>query len=230
MLTRRVPAWTFPAVPAEPPIPFDYDELFSDEEVLVVDKPHFLPVTGNGRIQRETVQTRLRQRRGDEVVVCHRLDRLTAGLVLCSVNPATRGAYQQLFARREIRKHYRAVLTRDVSFPEWTRIDLPMMKQRGSRQVRVAEGGVVTTTWIRGEGRKVDLRPVTGHTHQLRVVAAHLGAPIVGDDTYPVDQRGGLWEFGAPLQLLAHSLEFTDPVTGEQRGFVSRRRLTDTID
>lgn len=228
-LDRPVPAWMHPEVPAEPEIPFDYEEIFSEDGILVVDKPHFLPVTGNGRIQRETVQTRLRRRRGDDVVACHRLDRLTAGLVLCSLEPATRGAYQQLFARREVAKTYQARLTAPVNFPEWTRVDLPMRKSKGSRQVRVVDGGTPTTTWIRDVGHVVQMRPVTGHTHQLRVVAAHLGAPIVGDDTYPVDAPTSLWDYSAPLHLLASRLEFVDPITGEARGFVSRRRLPDTM-
>lgn len=228
-LERAVPAWTYPPASEEPVIPFDYDEVWANGEIMVVDKPHFLPVTGNGRIQRETVQTRLRRRVGEHAVVCHRLDRLTAGLVLCSLNPRTRGVYQQLFAHRQIRKEYEAVLSADVSFPDWTRLDVPMRKTRGSRRVEVAAGGVMTTTWIKGVGNQVTLRPVTGHTHQLRVVAAHLAAPIVGDDTYPADTGAGLWDFGQPLQLLANRLEFTDPLGGAQRVFVSRRRLTATI-
>lgn len=224
-LTRPVPAWTFPEVPAEPEIPFDYQVLHADEHLVVVDKPHFLPATGNGRIQRETVQTRLRREFGDDAVVLHRLDRLTAGVLLCSRNAATRGAYQQLFARREVHKRYLARVISPLNLPGWTTVRLPLRKIRGRRQVSVAPGGAETVTRVCGVGEWAQLEPVTGHTHQLRVVLNHLGAPIVGDDTYPVDRGLVLTDYSTPLQLLARELSFRDPVSGRQRVFASERTL-----
>lgn len=92
-------AWYHPSIPPEVPIPFDYRVVYEDGDLIVVDKPHFLPTTSNGRIVRETLQTRLRVDYGeDSIVPLHRLDRLTSGLVLCSRNPRTRAAYQ-LFSK-----------------------------------------------------------------------------------------------------------------------------------
>ncbi|AWB82169.1 pseudouridine synthase [Corynebacterium yudongzhengii] len=229
-LARAVPAWTYPELLDEPPIPFDYEVVYADAGIMIVDKPPFLPTTSNGRIQRETLQTRLRRDHGDEVICCHRLDRLTAGLVLCSRNPETRGAYQQLFARREVRKTYRALLSAPVSFPEWERVELTMNKPAGARRVEVSHTGTPTLTYVRGVGRLVEMRPVTGHTHQLRVVAQHLGAPIVGDDLYPEDLGRGLWDFSTRLHLLAERISFIDPLSFRPRAFRSPRPLLDIID
>lgn len=227
MLPRAVPAWTFPTVPDEEPIPFDYTVLYRDEHLLVVDKPHFLPTTANGRIQRETLQTRLRRDLGEQVTVLHRLDRLTAGVVLCSVDPATRGRYQQLFASRRVFKRYEAHLSGPVADGE---VRLPLLKRKGSRQVVVDTRGTETVTLVRNRGSVVELEPLTGFTHQLRVVANHLGAAILGDDTYPVDRGLDLRDFSSPLHLLVRELAFSDPLSGEPRAFRSLRSLPDRIE
>lgn len=229
-LARPVPAWTFPAVPAEPPIPFDYEVLHVDEELIVVDKPHFLPTTSNGRIVRETVQTRLRRDFGEDVTPLHRLDRLTAGVVVCSRRPATRGAYQRLFQDRKVRKRYLARTVTALGQPTWRELSMPMRKRPGARSVVVDEEGTMTVTRLRGAGDVVELEPVTGHTHQLRVVLAQLGAPIVGDDVYPRDVGLRLRDYSSPLHLLATGVEFTDPVDGRKRAFTSLRGLPANLD
>lgn len=217
-LPRPVPAWFHPAVAEEEEIPFYHRVLFADEDLIVVDKPHFLPTTSNGRIVRNTVQTRLRLEFGeDEIVPIHRLDRLTAGLVVCSRRRATRGAYQQLFAQRRVRKHYRAELSAPLDVDEL--ITLPMRKIPGQRRVTVDAAGTTTRTRIRAHGRMADLWPETGHTHQLRMLLNHLGAPIAGDDTYPTDRGLHLYDFSRPLKLWHTSLSFTDPLQGTQRRF-----------
>ena len=119
--------------PPEPPIPFHYEVLYADRDLIVVDKPHFLPTTSNGRIVRETVQTRLRVECGeDEIVPLHRLDRLTSGVVVCSRNPATRGAYQELFARRKVHKEYHALVSPPLERAAGV-VDLGMRKSRWRR-------------------------------------------------------------------------------------------------
>ncbi|MDO5032033.1 pseudouridine synthase [Corynebacterium sp.] len=222
-LARPTLAWFYPEVPPEQPIPFEYTVLYEDSELIVVDKPHFLPTTSNGRIVRETLQTRLRVDYGEEgIVPLHRLDRLTAGVVVCSRNPATRGKYQRLFQDRGLRKHYRARVAEPFFF-EGT-VELAMYKPRGSRQVLVCEKGTPTQatsteTYVCAHGREVELQPRTGHTHQLRVVLNHLGHPILGDDTYPADRGLDLYDFSRPLQLVHERIEFTDPLSGEPRAF-----------
>lgn len=211
-------AWYHPSVPSEEPIPFDYRVVYEDGDLIVVDKPHFLPTTSNGRIVRETLQTRLRVDYGeDSIMPLHRLDRLTSGLVLCSRNPRTRSAYQRLFQERAVVKHYRARVAAPFSFDGTVR--LGMRRVRGERQVRVEPSGTPTVTRVRVRGTVADVWPLTGHTHQIRVVLKHLGHPIVGDDTYPVDRGLSLYDFSTPLQLSHIAMSFKDPLSGEKREF-----------
>ena len=222
VLERPQPAWFHPDVPPEPEIPFHHTVVHADQDLIVVDKPGFLPSTSNGRIVRETVQTRLRVEFGeDEIVPLHRLDRLTSGVLVCSRRAATRGSYQRLFQERGVDKLYRARVRGTVSVgEEWQMVELPLRKERGRRQVTVADGGVLTQTWLRCLGDDVlEVRPVTGHTHQIRVVLNHLGMPIRGDDTYPVDRGLSLSDYGSPLALRAVSVAFDDPHGGSRRVF-----------
>lgn len=218
MLPGPTLAWYHPSVPSEEPIPFDYRVVYEDGDLIVADKPHFLPTTSNGRIVRETLQTRLRvDFNEDSIVPLHRLDRLTSGLVLCSRNPHSRAAYQQLFQERAVVKHYRAQVAAPFSFDGTVR--LGMRRVRGERQIRVDSTGTPTVTRVSASGTTADVWPLTGHTHQIRVVLNHLGHPIVGDDTYPVDRGLDLYDFSTPLLLSHVALSFSDPVTGRKREF-----------
>lgn len=94
-----------------------------------------------------------------------------------------------------------------------TKICLPMKKIKGDPQVRVEPGGKATVTWVTRIGeRKFRLEPLTGHTHQLRVLMNFLGMPIIGDDTYPIYQPGDVWNPDAKkLQLRSVQLELKEP-------------------
>ncbi|MDU0478295.1 pseudouridine synthase [Staphylococcus chromogenes] len=213
VLAKPVLAWFHPDVPEEPEIPFDYTTVGTAAGLIVVDKPCFVPSTSNGRIVRETVQTRLRVRTGNpDIVPVHRLDRLTSGLLACSTDPASRAWYQGQFARREAVKTYRALLVDDPGLPShWTEIALPMRRQPGKHQVAVDPGGTPTRTLARSlGGHLVELRPLTGFTHQLRVVCAYLGAAIEGDDTYPVSKPLQLYNYSVTLKLCATRLELRE--------------------
>jgi len=104
----------------EKPIPFVEQVLYQDDHILVADKPHFLPVIPSGRFLHETLLVRLRKQRTTEALVpIHRLDRETAGVVLFSLNPKTRGHYTSLFRNHRVRKEYEALAPtlEDFSFP-----------------------------------------------------------------------------------------------------------------
>jgi len=212
-------------------IPFQEAILHVDAHLLVADKPHFLPVTPAGGYVQQTLLARLVARTGNpDLVPLHRLDRLTAGLVLFSTRPGTRDAYQRLFRERRIVKTYEAIA------PALPGQAFPL--ERHSRLVpgepffRMAEapGEPNARTRIEvidGEGPwwRYRLHPETGRKHQLRVHMAALGAPIRGDDLYPELNTAGQGDATPALQLLAKALAFGDPLTGESRRFQSQLAL-----
>lgn len=215
----------FREVADEPVIPFVEAIVDQDAHLLVADKPHFLPVTPAGGYVRETLLARLVARTGNrDLVPLHRLDRLTAGLVLFSTRPDTRDAYQRLFRERRIEKVYESLAPPlpDRAFP----LERHTRLVPGEPFFRMAEvpGEPNARTRIEvidgtGPVWRYRLHPVSGRKHQLRVHMAGLGAPILGDDLYPELLADAPAD--APLQLLAKELTFDDPLTGERRTFTS---------
>jgi tRNA pseudouridine32 synthase / 23S rRNA pseudouridine746 synthase len=216
-------------------IPFDEVILHQDEHLIVVDKPHFLPVTPSGKYLQETVLVRLKRKLGlDDLVPIHRIDRDTAGLVLFSVQPATRDAYQALFRDRAVHKTYEAIAPwrADLNFPltRESRIVEDKSEGRGFMTQTEIEGTPNALTHIelleiKGHFARYQLKPVTGKRHQLRVHMHALGLPIVGDGIYPVLTPEGQIDYDNPLQLLAKSIEWVDPITGKMRQFESKFQL-----
>jgi tRNA pseudouridine32 synthase/23S rRNA pseudouridine746 synthase len=218
------------AIEAEQPIPFTETLRFVDDHLVVVDKPHFLPVMPAGRYLQETLLVRLKQRLGlDTLAPIHRIDRETAGLVLFAVRVQDRAAYQSLFRDRQVHKVYEAIA------PWHEGLDFPLQRRSrivedpaGFYRMAEAEGEPNSETSIdlierRGGSARYRLEPLTGKRHQLRVHMNALGLPLLGDQFYPVARRGRDEEedFSEPLRLLAQSITFTDPVTGEARHFDS---------
>ena len=221
-------------LPTEVPIPFNEVVLFQDAHLLVVDKPHFLPVTPAGKYLQQTLLVRLKRRLGVEALVpIHRIDRETAGLVLFSLQASSRGSYQQLFAEREVTKHYEAIVhwTDGRTLPSVysSRLEddtfMRMHEVPGEPNATTHIQVTATTTTAAGSRAKLQLSPVTGRKHQLRVQCAALGIPILHDRIYPRLLPEGTDDFAHPLQLLAKHLRFTDPVTGALREFTSPRTL-----
>lgn len=305
-------------VTEEPHIPFEMDVLYEDERIIVVDKPHFLPTMPRGMWYRSTALMRLRERLGEpDITPAHRLDRLTAGVLVFVRDPACRGAYQMLFQNRRAVKVYECLAPcRPVRRPRFGTVTWPesprpfpllrrshITKERGTLTAFEEPGTVNAETLIErgplaglaeagglagrpspellpgslpeasassgasaspessvisgndrrsghGDGLRDGLRngvhgggfaslqssqsscaalvcrytlhPRTGKTHQLRVHMNSLGLPIVGDDFYPRIQTRPYDDFSQPLELVARTLRFTDPITGESREFVSR--------
>ncbi|MFJ9758853.1 pseudouridine synthase [Streptomyces sp. NPDC101149] len=224
--------WFHRALPDEVPVPFPVEVVYRDEHIVVADKPHFLATTPRGSHVTETALARLRRDLGVPALsAAHRLDRLTAGLVLFTVRPEERGRYQTLFRDRRVTKEYEAVApyAPGVSLPRTVRSRI--VKERGVLTAREVVGEPNAVSRIEllehraGRGR-YRLLPHTGQTHQLRVHMNALGLPILGDPLYPVvADPEPVGEFRRPLQLLARVLEFTDPVTGHAHRFVSGRVL-----
>nr|WP_245551452.1 pseudouridine synthase [Gordonia rhizosphera] len=241
--------WYYRDLPVEEPVPFHEEILHVDDDLVVIDKPHFLPTTPGGRYLRESALVRLRIRLDNpDLTPIHRLDRATAGLVMFAARPATRGAYQSLFEKRRVAKTYEAVSARptgwDPDAPTLAGHAVPVVyrnhiqARRGELRVVVDDSrapNAETLVEVGGSGVSASghavlhtiLRPHTGRMHQLRVHLAALGIGILGDRWYPGLLPESPDDHCLPLQLLARELEFTDPLTGTPRRFVSRRTLSE---
>jgi len=215
--------------PMETPVPFAIDILHRDENLLVVDKPHFMASTPRGMHVVESALVRLRRELElPSLSPVHRLDRVTAGVLVFTVRAEVRGAYQSLFDQRQVRKVYEATAAYDPAlvFPRTVRSRI--VKQRGVLAAQQVPGAANSETHIdlldmRGDVAGYRLSPTTGKTHQLRVHMNALGVPIVNDNFYPRIYDVAIDDYSAPLQLLARSIAFTDPFSGADRLFVSKR-------
>ncbi|MFE7525201.1 RluA family pseudouridine synthase [Kitasatospora sp. NPDC057542] len=229
--------WFYRDLPDEVRVPFDLEVLHRDEHLVVVDKPHFLATTPRGRHVAETALSRLRHALDlPALSPAHRLDRLTAGLAMFVVRPEDRGAYQTLFHDRLVRKEYRAVAPYDPALSLPCTVRSHIVKERGVIAAREVDAPPNSESRIdlldhRDGLARYRLRPLTGRTHQLRLHMCGLGVPILGDPVYPVVlPEPAPDDFRRPLQLLASAVEFTDPLTGRECRFESRRTLSAWTD
>ena len=215
-------------LPDEAVVPFDIPVLYRDDDIVVVDKPHFLATMPRGSHVAQTALVRLRRELNlPELSPAHRLDRLTAGVLLFTTRRELRGRYQTLFAQGRVAKTYLAHAHGQPSVALPTTLRSRIVKRRGQLQAVEEPGEPNAETYVEplNDGR-YRLTPRTGRTHQLRVHMTSIGLPITGDPFYPNVIDVAPDDFGSPLQLLAHRLEFDDPVTGRARVFVSARELT----
>jgi tRNA pseudouridine32 synthase/23S rRNA pseudouridine746 synthase len=214
-------------LPHEAAVPFDLPVLYRDDDIVVVDKPHFLATMPRGSHVAQTALVRLRKELGlPELSPAHRLDRLTAGVLLFTTRREVRGAYQMLFARGLVGKTYLARAAVDPALALPRVVKNRIVKRRGHLQAVIEPGVPNAETLVElAAAGLYRLTPRTGRTHQLRVHMASLGLPIVGDPLYPnvIDVPAG--DFSTPLQLLAQRIEFDDPFTGSSREFVTRREI-----
>ncbi len=205
--------------------------LYADDALLVLAKPSgLLCVPGRGPDKQDALSTRAQAHWPDALVV-HRLDQATSGLVLMARTPQAQRALGDAFARQQVDKRYRAVV-RGRPAPDpgpgadgWSLIDLPVMADwphRPRQKIDMAHGKPSRTHWRalyhdEAQGTTLlELQPLTGRTHQLRVHLAGIGHPIVGDALYADPETHAL----APRLLLqAGALAFAHPADGRECRF-----------
>lgn len=215
-----------PLVP-ETEVPFPITVLEHHERFVVVDKPHFMATTPRGAHVQQSALVKLRLSLGlPELAPAHRLDRLTAGVLVFTTRREYRGAYAEVFQSRGALKTYEALAPLDPTLEFPRRVIGRIEKRRGSLQAQLVPGSPNAQTLVelvqtRGDLARYRLSPITGKTHQLRVQMAGLGLPIVGDSLYPRILNVAADDFTTPLRLIARRLRFTDPVDGTPRDYLS---------
>ena len=203
------------------------EPLYVDDTLLVVDKPSgLLAVPGRGADKQDCLSARVQARYPDALIV-HRLDMGTSGLMVMARGAAAQRALSKAFAARAVNKRYIAVVAGRLEAPpeEWGVIDLPIIADWPNRPRRIVDhqiGKPSVTRWRvlghdePGSSTRVELEPITGRSHQLRLHLRELGYPILGDTLYapPAIQR-----MAGRLLLHAGLLRFVHPVTGEELAF-----------
>ncbi len=209
--------------------PAELTLLYADAALLVFDKPPgLLSVPGRGEDKQDCLSARAQARHADALVV-HRLDMATSGLMLLARGAAAQRSLSQAFASRSVKKRYIAVVDGQLAPPPqaWGVIELPIRVDWPNRPRRVidAEHGQPSVTRWRALSdpalaatTRVELEPVTGRSHQLRVHLLALGHPIVGDALYASARVQAMAE---RLLLHACSLEFNHPLTAQPMHFAS---------
>lgn len=205
--------------------------LHIDPYLVVLDKPAgLLSVPGRGADKADCLSARVQAVYPDALVV-HRLDMATSGIVLMARGTDMQRRASAAFAQREVSKRYVAVVAGHPvptsTADGWSEIDLPIAADWPNRPLRVIDhqrGQASLTRWrVLGPGdgadnTRVELEPVTGRTHQLRVHLKALGHPILGDMLYAPDAIAR----AAPRLLLhACALRLAHPHSGEPLAFSS---------
>ena len=195
------------------------DVLYNDDELLVVNKPSgLLSVPGKGPDKQDCLWTRL-QAQHPGVLVVHRLDQATSGLMVFALNPATQRALSMAFEARQVDKQYLAWVEGVLPVSEdWQTIDLPILLDWPNRPVHIIDpsGKPSITRWRCVQqhatlpGSLLELQPQTGRTHQLRVHLKAIGHPMWGDALYAPPE---VLARAPRLLLHAQSLALQHPVT-----------------
>jgi tRNA pseudouridine32 synthase/23S rRNA pseudouridine746 synthase len=200
------------------------ETIYADAHLLVLNKPPgLLSVPGKGADKQDCLSN-CAQRQYPDALVVHRLDMATSGLMLMARGAAMQAALSKLFETRAIGKRYVAVVNGRMAGDDWQMIDLPIALDWPNRPLRMvqADGKPSQTRWralqydAGANATRVELEPITGRSHQLRVHLKAVGHPILGDALYaPADVQAK-----APrLQLHASQLRFLHPADGAQMTF-----------
>ncbi|MCV2370915.1 pseudouridine synthase [Roseateles oligotrophus] len=195
-----------------------FDLLFANEELLLINKPSgLLSVPGRGPDKHDCVIQRVQQQY-PEALIAHRLDMATSGLLLLARGAAAQRALSMAFEARRVHKRYIAILEGELAGPDEGLVDLPLITDWPNRPRQKVDhhiGKASLTRYrvlSRGEGKtRVELEPVTGRTHQLRVHMLALGHPIIGDALYGAQPVERMYLHACSLKLPDWGLSFESP-------------------
>ena len=241
---RNVGVWLHRPIRDEVEQPIHVPIIARGDGWILADKPAGIATIPRGKYVARSLTVALRRsENNDDVVPAHRLDRLTAGLVLCTTKVSARRAYQTMFERREVEKSYLLVASYQpgqLSDTDWTTIESRITKHPESPRVQATDGKINAINrlrlisppflWRRHQVVVCEAQPTTGQMHQIRFHMSSLGMPIVGDPLY-----GG---YAAPdygndphgpetvgLQLLASRIGFHESKSGKWHTYVSSQTL-----
>jgi len=208
----------------------DLTVIHEDETILVLDKPSgLLSVPGRGEDKQDCLSARAQARFPDALIV-HRLDMATSGLMILARGLEVQRTINHAFSSRRVNKTYTAVVDGLLGPPsdECQLIDLPIILDWANRPRRIIDhdlGKPSQTRWRAlsqdhvAKTTRLELEPITGRSHQLRVHMMAIGHPILGDALYasaPVQAKA------QRLQLHACALELMHPLSGESLRFFSK--------
>ena len=211
----------------------DLQVLYADDALLVLDKPPgLLSVPGRGADKQDCLSARA-QRLFPDALVVHRLDMATSGLLLMARGAAAQRSLSQAFASRKVHKRYEAVVDGLLAAPAQTSgvIDLPISLDWPNRPRSIIDplhGKPSVTRWrvlshdVANQTTRLELEPVTGRSHQLRVHLLALGHAIVGDALYGSERVQAMSQ---RLLLHASVIELAHPLTQQPLRFVSAARF-----
>ena len=205
--------------------------VFEDDALIVIDKPSGVAVHGGSGISFGVIESlRAERPRAKFLELAHRLDRDTSGLLMVGKKRTALVELHRMLRDGEVRKDYVAIVK-----GRWKgggrKIDVPLHKYvtaEGERRVSVRDDGQQAISLFKplaagDTASRLDIRLMTGRTHQIRVHAAHVGHPILGDDKYgDFDLNRALVKQGVKrLFLHARQLSLSHPISGEPLAFVS---------
>jgi tRNA pseudouridine32 synthase/23S rRNA pseudouridine746 synthase len=209
----------------------ELEAVYVDAHVIVLNKPSgLLSVPGRGEDKQDCLITRAQHLWPDALTV-HRLDMATSGLMVVARGPDVQRLLSQAFADRQVHKLYEALVAGKVQAPdsnEWQNIEMPLLidwPNRPKSKIDWEHGKKSHTQWRLQQGimhphaTRIELLPITGRTHQLRLHMMAMGHPILGDTLYATPD---IQAQSSRLCLHARNLQFKHPVTAEWMAFESR--------
>lgn len=192
--------------------------LYEDDYMVAVNKPANLPIHSGRRVQFDDLQSAAQRQLGRGLILFHRLDADTTGVVLLGKNREINPQMAAMFAEKRIRKTYWAVVAGRWQ-PAWNRIETRIDYGPGKRYRNVIVGGreAISTFRLRvatDEKSWIEVLPKTGRTHQVRLHCLAMGCPVLGDKMYGEPAE-------VPMALHARRLDLRHPKTGEELAIVA---------